>query len=301
MICEVIKIAGRRGEVLLQKFDSVSEIVDFAKSQYDSDDVAQRGQVRRRCQLSDTVFLGRDLGEGIESAAGYANRNWSDGLETVESLAEKLTETINAKPKKVRRRHRYNDDDGDEVCLDRLRAGQPFWSDMVKEISGGPQRVTIVTALSTSASVKAADIFWRGVTAIVLCDLLEAAGYRVKLVAVQSSGSVAGYGSGGGRGSLAILKLKDFADRVDRSTITNALSGWFYRSIFFCAISHSLRNLPMSGLGAPLEILAAEMQHISDDQNLVLIENIWNEDAAMRFIKRAIEEINNNNLIAVAR
>jgi hypothetical protein len=86
----------------------------------------------------------------------------------------------------VRRRLRWSDD-GDEVSKDRLNGGQvdSCWRTTRRELSDGPEVVTIETNWGGNGNVTAEQLFWQGAAAACMTDLLESAGYRVEVYAAD--------------------------------------------------------------------------------------------------------------------
>src|SRR5439155_9465989 len=123
-------------------------------------------------------------------------------------------------------------DDGDEVDYDRLRSGQEFWRASRREFCSGSPIVSVFFNIATPASREPEEILWRGAAALVLANLLEATGYRVELWAAQYC-TRCSYEDGAGVFTAVCLKRSE--QPLDLATLVNAVSGWFYRTLFFQA------------------------------------------------------------------
>jgi hypothetical protein len=121
---------------------------------------------------------------GIQSVAeGKAifKQGWPEGANHLKVLAERLAWKI--PPAKSVRRKLCWADDGDEVSKDRLNGGQvdSCWRTTRRELSQGPEVVTIETNWGGDWNVTADQLFWQGAAAACMTDLLESAGYRVEV------------------------------------------------------------------------------------------------------------------------
>jgi len=109
-----------------------------------------------------------ELFGGIETLAqgkSIFEQGWPEGANRLKALAEKLASKI-PPAKTVRRRLRWADD-GDEVSKDRLNGGQvdSCWRTTRRELSQGPEVVTIETNWGGNANVTAEQLFWQGAAA----------------------------------------------------------------------------------------------------------------------------------------
>jgi hypothetical protein len=173
-----------------QVFDSIQEMVQACDSAF------QAGRYRRDDATirRDAEFLGRAF-TGWAEVVAKVGEYWPEGLDLVQEMLFELRNIAGqARPKSRVRRGRWSADDGDEIDMDRLRAGQDCWGQTVREEHDAPQTLCLVFALSTPSSRRSAEVLWRGAVAVILADLLEACGYRVELWAVNCTA----YYDGGG-------------------------------------------------------------------------------------------------------
>lgn len=117
---------------------------------------------------------------------------WPQGAELIrEAIAQ-----VEPPPAMDIRRKGVWADSGDALSTDRLQAGayETAWRTTKKRLSFAMQRVRIVVDLGSTCSacgtvghnaryLSARSLFWRGAAAASLCESLEAAGYRVEIVA----------------------------------------------------------------------------------------------------------------------
>ncbi len=192
--------------------------------------------------------------------------------------------------KVIRRRRTWSSDSGDEVDNDRLRAGQDYWSSCARQASAGCPVVTIITNVTASANRKPDEILWRGAKGAVLANLLENAGYRVEFWGVQYVHP--GYKDGAGL--FGGVRIKRADQPLDIATLINAVSGWFYRTIYFQSYLVEERSEPASGLGhvQPLRETLPQIQELAGNGKTVLIEGIWDRSAALAKVREVIQALN---------
>ena len=232
-------------------------------------------------------FTGRRDLSGWDSVEEASRREWPEGLEVVDRMLTELGAGELPKPKSRRRRLRWDESNGDDICLDRLRSGQSFWRESRRQVTTGPATVTILADVCTPCNVKARDILWRGAAAITLARILEEADYRVELWAYEKCNGRYDSTIGG----MNVVCLKRPQDPLDLSTLVSSVSGWFYRSAFFRVPRMSRRRCCPS-LGPVATAQLADLDLITSDQKRVIVQRIFDYGAAIQFIKQTLSNMN---------
>jgi hypothetical protein len=233
-------------------------------------------------------FIGRQFMDWSAIKSALAE-SWQQGLDEVQWMLFELRNVALPPVKCQKRRPRFRDE-GDEIDHDRLRSGQEYWRSMRRESAAGPKTFCIVAAMTTPANKDSMDVLWRGAVAIVLADLLEEQGHRVELWACHRTGRA--YRSGADNFQAVCLKRTD--EPVDISTLTNAVSGWCYRTLWFQDMVSETRSKTTDGLGHCLTISEYDpnVKELTGGADLIVIDNVWNKTAAVDFAARAIENLN---------
>lgn len=177
-------------------------------------------------------WVGRDMESDTRRKATVCH---DKTMRAIDNARDAMRDVSLPKPVTRSRRVRFDEFDGDDICLDRLRDGAAFWRTSTRQQSAGPQTVTIGIDVCAAAAVSADAIAWRGVAGIILAELLESAGIRVELWAMAKSCRT--YENGNGR--LVAVKIKSADSPLDQITLANALSGWFFRSFILQAFRTS--------------------------------------------------------------
>jgi hypothetical protein len=243
-----------------------------------------------RCSPSVTKLDSRFLGRHFDSWADVVNKvtdYWPEGLDTVQEMLYELRESAcQARPRSRVRRAHWSADDGDEIDTDRLRSGQDAWRRTFREEHDAPQHVVLVFSISTSCARDSASILWRGAVGIILADLLEEAGYRVELWGVDKGNRAYRDNSD----SFQAVRFKASETPVDISNLTNGVSCWFYRSVFFQDLSVETDVLVEPSLGSPTTIDDAtpEVQEIAGNATTLVIDGLWDRHAAAAKVKQVM-------------
>ena len=240
-------------------------------------------------------WLGRDLKtwDQVEVAARSA---WDDGLAIVDRMLADLNDTEMPRPKSRKRRTRFSEDNGDELDYDRLRDGRDYWRTSRRENTHGPSTITIVVNVGANCKTKAGDILWRGAAAIALATRLEEAGYRVEIWAGWRSDNLRStkqnpqckqdYDVTG----VAAICLKRPDDPVDPSTLVAAVSGWFFRTVFFKATCVGEKVVKQC-LGYARPFTPADLDEITPDQNRVCINDAFTYSAAVAEVRGVLSQL----------
>lgn len=232
-------------------------------------------------------FVGREFSSWGDAYAA-ARSEWGDGIVLLEGMLAELGDLNLPRPKSRKRRTRFEEAGGDEVDYDRLRGGQDFWRLTRRESSDGPSTVTLFIAMTTPGVLDSEQILWRGAAAIVLAKLLEEAGYRVELWAVSRTDNC--YPRATFKNHCTGVCLKRTSDPIDTSTLINAVSGWFYRTINFREKSVSKSKVDR-GLGHCTRMTVLDLDQFTNDAQRHVVEGVWDRAAAIRFIREKLAEL----------
>lgn len=233
----------------------------------------------------DESFVGRDLPQWADVWKAI-EEPWQAGLEIVEQMRRELSGVIPAPVSRARRR-RWNQDDGDDICRDRLASGQDYWRQSRRECVTGPQTITIVADMATSARVDAEDILWRGAAAVAMCATLEENGYRCELLGLSKTDGAYTNNDDGMLG----LWMKRAGDPLDLASLTNAVSGWAYRTVWFGCYATAPAMIPCTSLGGPRKLLPEDMERFIPGPWLV-VDDAWNFRAALACVREQLASLN---------
>lgn len=116
-----------------------------------------------------------------KQATNLLEKGWSEGVERLREVAAEISD---APTPKIRRRVRRWADDGEELSIDRALAGQwdHAYSMSTRQTSEGPQIIDLVGLFGGAGLMTAEEMFWQGAVLAILSDILESAGYRVRLI-----------------------------------------------------------------------------------------------------------------------
>lgn len=280
-------------EVAVKVFESVSEFADLVKSTSDKNPVFR---TLLQGRVGDTIdFLGRELG-GISGLMEKIDGVWQDGLDTLAEMMKQLRDVEMPSPVQRTRRTRFNEDSGDEVDHDRLRAGNPeFWRDSFRQPCYGSPVIVINAMIHMPCSLEHGQAIWRGAAAIAMATILESAGYSVELWATNEV--IAGDkhcpgGDSAGR-CFATVKLKAAGDPINESSLVNAISTWFMRTMFFSSYYLVNGGNHLQGGHFGLQIgrgIGETFRHVVGEPDIT-IEDVYSLTAAVGAVKHELNAI----------
>ena len=154
-------------------------------------------------------------------AVAVITRYYAAGEEIIKRV-EKAARNITLPPKMDTRRRRVRGDQGDELDIHAVWRGQydTAWSRMGKRQVTAPPMVSIVINSIIQADHDKTVISYRGAVGIVLCQLLERRGYRVRLI-VARGGEALTSGGPDEKFSCRVI-VKDYGKPLDRKTVAAA-------------------------------------------------------------------------------
>lgn len=241
-------------------------------------------------------FVGRRFLSGKHAVAAAAEV-WKAGLDEIESMIAELSTDLPA-PVSRRRKPKWLADDGSDICLDRLRAGQEYWREARRQVSHGVNTITIITNMATSAAVKSNKILWRGAAAVAVTHLLEEAGYRVELIAASCVQNNLSAAKNGGPGhTIHAITLKQPEQPVDLATLTNWVSGWAYRTVWW--MWKNCHGVPTCTYGQPAEPDQPGFKNaLTTDRCAYVVTGVWDRHAAIRSAKSILDSVRHASGVA---
>jgi len=263
-----------------QNYESIDGLLRTAKASMKLAGAGEEPTVGfgERCREE---FVGRKF-EAEQDLYTAVASPWDEGLALFEKLRNNIADIV--RPRRPRRRRKFREDEGDGVCPDRLNMGQAYWEGFGKPPRQAAPMITVACDMATSAGMRSESICWRGVSAFVISDMLEDAGYRVRLVAYSATDNAL---KGGGQ-NLLTYTIKDHNSPLNTSSLINSVSGWFYRTICFAAYFQQKAKgwpKPNTSLGRPRPLTSDEIDDLDLDVDL---SGIWNEDDARKAVEDTV-------------
>ena len=232
--------------------------------------------------------LGRDFGGDLDRVLDACTEPWEDGLRVILKMRDQIKGSSLRPPKSRKRRFRWNEETGDELDIDRLRSGQPWWRDTKRVPRVGMRRISSLADLSADIHKTSDEVMWRGAAAVIASELLEAAGYRVSLWVGRYSDAVWRDGTG----QCMLIRLKHFNDRINMSTLASAVSAWFLRGVIFSAYRlNPTHGGVKPGLGFPSNISIFQDYVEKNQEDLIVMRDVWTEQDAVSLIRRSLERV----------
>lgn len=273
-------------------FDSLSEVSRFIQEEMESNEEYD-ALVREHVQPRRGEFLGRRF-RTLSEAFEAANKPWGEGSRILADMEKELSEIEIPVPISTRRRSCFKPDFGDEVCYDRLRAGQDYW----RSIEPAPVRTREKTAtflinVASSGDIPSDWILWRGAAALVASRKLEEEGYRTEIWTTDFS--IGTFIEWIDRrydiAALNAIKIKSLESDLNPDILVSAVSGWYYRTTMFALNASSQKSRYVDpGLGLPTITPPDAQDEITTDKNRYVFDGIYSKDKAIERAKEIITE-----------
>lgn len=236
-------------------------------------------------------WTGRNMAS-MDEAIKFTMAPYPEGETLLQHAREQLRGVLeNVKAECITRRPRFSEDSGDEVDMDRWQRRDPdFWVDFHrtrKPGNGGAKIVDILAEFNASAHRDAAEIAWRGACAIILADVLQDAGYRVRVTFQWLSRGY--YQNGDNAWAQVVIKRPE--DPVDFATLAAVNSSWAYRSVGFMSHCQQKQHAEI-GMGHCIHNQSEwPMELLNVTDSTIIFNDIWTLDDAARTVRSAIDKI----------
>jgi hypothetical protein len=85
---------------------------------------------------------------------------------------------------------------------------------------------------------------------------------------------------------------------VDISTLTNAVSGWSYRTLFFQDRASESRSQMRESAGSSVLISAIDpyVAKLAGDARMVAVSQVWSRDAAVAFASGTLQNLDHQGV-----
>jgi len=224
---------------------------------------------------------------------------WSKGIEIVDSFYNEMKESELNKPRDRRRVVNWSDDNGDDVCRDKLHAGQPFWRTTKRRLSAGPASITFFVQVGVLSERHWSETLWRVASAVAAAELLEERGYNVAITAVSHSADTFTKGSSCNVNKLTSINLKEHGQAIDRCSMLNAMSCWAFRTFWFQLFGYAVEVGAAaelnSGLGRTKTIGQQECELLTNDPASFVFQHTLNKGHAVQAAQAAINVVGSDD------
>lgn len=230
----------------------------------------------------------------FDDVTSMLTNGWPEGAERITKAAGDLARVL---PRiKDRKRRLTRGETGDDLIIDAALQGNwdRAWTRSVRTWTDGPTSIDVYAEFGGNADRSANELFWAGASAVIISDLLEAAGYATRIIGVSlniSDGSIDGRTGGTARQYAQIL-LKDSDEPLRRDVVAAVLChAAVFRSYGFRMLSCNPGYLNPQGLGhmAPVYQIAESLRQVNElDGNAIHVSAMRSEKACISNIKEIL-------------
>lgn len=236
--------------------------------------------------------------QGIDSwetlakmAVGY----WDKGMDKTIAMIDRLSHLALPEPVRISRRSGWSEDDG-ELDLDRYMVSQPAFRTTFRRPMLGQQFVTILVDISGNGGASGDSLFWRGVAAVCLTNMLENAGYSVEVISYD--GGIRSFL--GGDGSFFAVRLKEQGQPIDLAMLVNGTSPWYFRGAFFASYSFVEGHTVSGGFGNHILASPEDIAEMTPDQSSIVVDRVYCMEDAANLISHFIGVLRDASALTLA-
>lgn len=230
--CSQPSPGDKRRKVYRSSFDSVDAMRKVKPSALNE----------QRYQMSQRDNRGADWW-GVEGDTKAVDKvideGWPEGVARLSQMADSLT----IPPAVSIKRRRARGDQGDELDIHRVYRGQldTAWSRRQRKVARAPRHIDLLAITSANCHVKAEAMFWRGAAITRLADLLDEAGYRVRIRGAEIG---TGVDARGKFDQVTDWVIKDYDEPLTLTNVAaSACLAGFFRRVGFASICSILEEV----------------------------------------------------------
>lgn len=223
-------------------------------------------------------WLGADCTNG-KQVQQKVRDGWPEGRDRLVELRDKVNISL---PPIDRRRRMTRTDRGDSLDIHAVYAGRLdiAWRVAKRRSTIGPQKIEVAANMLCAGAEHSDVLFWRGAAATVLADMLEAAGFSVRLVIIFG-----GVNSTTGTEVSCRITVKDHGAPLDISTTAVVTMPGFFRALGHAWIaSHMPGRQSDSGISV--------RQGITEPSEILVSHNVRDHGTASAFLEATVAKLN---------
>jgi len=217
---------GMKGWAMM--FDGPLELVELARAASENNPAA----LIKRININWPGRRGHDWSKVSE----FLRSPWPEATKLIRYVTDGIMRDNLPQPASVKRRPRWNEDEGD-VDVDRLLGGEPeYMRQMKRGKSTGPTHVALIGNLDAGEyhNCNSSGVWFRSAACIALADILENLGYTVEIWVWNRGESV--YPEPLPHQFIA-CRPKAAGEPVDIDALCDTMSSWFTTNAIFAAMN----------------------------------------------------------------
>ena len=219
---------------------------------------------------------------------------WEEGIKILEGMAEKVRHVELRTPTTLRRRTVPNDSDG-EFCYDRFASAQPeYWLAPNRRDMSGSQFVSLILQTGANCGTRADAIFWRGVAATLIAEVMEREGYVVEITKVNMFYQCCENRTGRRESVTSVATVKASDQPIDYADLASVVSPWYFRTLDFATAHIAPETETQPGIGRVVEPTPELVAEIYPGYSPVFITDVWNEQTCIEKIDAVLKMFSEN-------
>ena len=234
---------------------------------------------------------GKIVVDSAETCERLADRGWGDGVTRVRALARELRNAV-PEAEDIGPMFKFCEE-GDEIDVHRLWDGDDnMWYGRDTGRRPAPRVVKLVAPHGGNCGLDNDELFWIGATTVVLTDLLEKAGYRVRITCYNAASHRTPAWE-----NITETLIKESDEHLPMAHIATAMSlAGYFRTVGFRWTANAPLD-PGSSYGRPryIESDSDTREHAERiglvDRTTVLVHEVRDREACIKEVTRLVKEI----------
>lgn len=237
--------------------------------------------------LAGEGWIGLDIGSWADMPK-MVSQPWPLGMAKVNAMMDELKQQL-PMPKSVRRRNRWDENDGEVDCNRAMDGEAEYMRRAVRTNTAGPRNVALLCQVGGAGMFTADQMFWRGAATAALTDLIEAAGYSCEVWIWNRA--VGTFTAKTTPDSFFCCKVKACGDPLDVGSIVNCTSAWFYRGIVMRAKMTCSNFRTGMGYTNPHRVGWDKYMDVTEGIQKIEMVNAFTRETAISTAKTMLENI----------
>ena len=196
---------------------------------------APHSNVENIPRYHDSDFIGRSDLPDLNSVDDAAFTATPEDAQSAQEWADRMRSNIGTMVPDFRNKMSWSETNG-RVRPSRLLEGASAYRRRRVKNRSAPPSLTLYASPDGLANIRPESFRIQAGAIAGLASILEARGVRVRIVGFVGFRGGWEPTSGGPTNVISTVVLKDYATRVNLTTTTASLTGWFFRTAWFCSL-----------------------------------------------------------------
>jgi hypothetical protein len=299
-------VMKEKDDLVSVHFDSITSLLSFDEREIEREENAKKFKKLLKSKKEDKWNGSEWYGETNKSPSQVVNhalmgdevllkKHLDKKIKKLKDLTGKNTTSYTQQIQVVKRKS-FMTDEGDELCLDKLYAGEidTAWRKTKRIVIGQEQKlITLFLNIGGTAGVKPEESFWRSAVAVLICNELESTGKQVQIVVGSGTANLySGY-----KKFTGSIVVKKYNERITMERLAAMSHIGFHRTFGFGVKCCTNKRTNLDTMGRTIEVnqklipIHFQEEIESGKARFVFIDGCLNESGAKRALENCYKQL----------